>query len=129
MTKPPKNTLTRGERLADQIAAFGGSWTFITLFFGILLGWIVLNLWFLDNEGFDPFPFILLNLILSCLAAIQAPIIMMSQNRQEQKDRQRAELDLSINQKAEREIRELRQKVDELHALLEKWTSQGSSLR
>ncbi len=129
MTKPPKNTLTRGERLADQIAAFGGSWTFITLFFGILLGWIVLNLWFLDNEGFDPFPFILLNLILSCLAAIQAPIIMMSQNRQEQKDRQRAELDLSINQKAEREIRELRQKVDELHALLEKWTSQGSSSR
>lgn len=129
MTKPPKNTLTRGERLADQIAAFGGSWTFITLFFGILLGWIVLNLWFLDNEGFDPFPFILLNLILSCLAAIQAPIIMMSQNRQEQKDRQRAELDLSVNQKAEREIRELRQKVDELHALLEKWTSQGSSSR
>ena len=127
MTKLPKNTLTRGERLADQIAAFGGSWTFITLFFGILLGWIVLNLWFLDNEGFDPFPFILLNLILSCLAAIQAPIIMMSQNRQEQKDRQRAELDLSINQKAEREIRELRQKVDELHALLEKWTSQESS--
>ena len=129
MTKPPKNTLTRGERLADQIAAFGGSWTFITLFFGILLGWIVLNLWFLDNEGFDPFPFILLNLILSCLAAIQAPIIMMSQNRKEQKDRQRAELDLSINQKAEREIRELRQKVDELHTMLEKWTSQGSSLR
>lgn len=129
MTKLPKNTLTRGERLADQIAAFGGSWTFITLFFGILLGWIVLNLWFLDNEGFDPFPFILLNLILSCLAAIQAPIIMMSQNRQEQKDRQRAELDLSINQKAEREIRELRQKVDELHALLEKWTSQESSSR
>lgn len=129
MTKPPKNTLTRGERLADQIAAFGGSWTFITLFFGILLGWIVLNLWFLDNEGFDPFPFILLNLILSCLAAIQAPIIMMSQNRQEQKDRQRAELDLSVNQKAEREIRELRQKVDELHALLEKWTSQESSSR
>jgi uncharacterized membrane protein len=129
MTKPPKNTLTRGERLADQIAAFGGSWTFITLFFGILLGWIVLNLWFLDNEGFDPFPFILLNLILSCLAAIQAPIIMMSQNRKEQKDRQRAELDLSINQKAEREIRELRQKVDELHTMLVKWTSQGSSLR
>ncbi|MBU6273530.1 MAG: hypothetical protein RIS78_706 [Bacteroidota bacterium] len=129
MTKLPKNTLTRGERLADQIAAFGGSWTFITLFFGILLGWIVLNLWFLDNEGFDPFPFILLNLILSCLAAIQAPIIMMSQNRQEQKDRQRAELDLRINQKAEREIRELRQKVDELHTMLEKWTSQGSSSR
>lgn len=129
MTKPPKNTLTRGERLADQIAAFGGSWTFIILFFGILLGWIILNLWFLDNEGFDPFPFILLNLILSCLAAIQAPIIMMSQNRQEQKDRQRAELDLNINQKAEREIRELRLKVDELHALLEKWTSQGSSSR
>jgi len=126
---PPKNTPTHGERLADQIAAFGGSWTFITLFFGILLGWILLNLWFLDNEGFDPFPFILLNLILSCLAAIQAPIIMMSQNRKEQKDRQRAELDLKINQTAEREIRELRQKVDELHTMLEKWTSQGSSSR
>jgi uncharacterized membrane protein len=126
---PPKNTPTLGERLADQIAAFGGSWTFITLFFGILLGWILLNLWFLDNEGFDPFPFILLNLILSCLAAIQAPIIMMSQNRKEQKDRQRAELDLKINQTAEREIRELRQKVDELHTMLEKWTSQGSSSR
>jgi uncharacterized membrane protein len=129
MTKPPKNTPTLGERLADQIAAFGGSWTFITLFFGILFGWILLNLWFLDNEGFDPFPFILLNLILSCLAAIQAPIIMMSQNRKEQKDRQRAELDLKINQTAEREIRELRQKVDELHTMLEKWTSQGSSSR
>jgi uncharacterized membrane protein len=126
---PPKNTPTLGERLADQMAAFGGSWTFITLFFGILLGWILLNLWFLDNEGFDPFPFILLNLILSCLAAIQAPIIMMSQNRKEQKDRQRAELDLKINQTAEREIRELRQKVDELHTMLEKWTSQGSSSR
>ena len=129
MPPPPKNTPTLGERLADQIAAFGGSWTFITLFFGILLGWILLNLWFLDNEGFDPFPFILLNLILSCLAAIQAPIIMMSQNRKEQKDRQRAELDLKINQTAEREIRELRQKVDELHTMLEKWTSQGSSSR
>lgn len=126
---PPKNTPTHGERLADQIAALGGSWTFITLFFGILLGWILLNLWFLDNEGFDPFPFILLNLILSCLAAIQAPIIMMSQNRKEQKDRQRAELDLKINQTAEHEIRELRQKVDELHTMLEKWTSQGSSSR
>jgi len=114
MTKLPKNTLTRGERLADQIAAFGGSWTFITLFFGILLGWIVLNLWFLDNEGFDPFPFILLNLILSCLAAIQAPIIMMSQNRQEQKDRQRAEHDYKINLKAELEIKLLSEKIDHL---------------
>ena len=114
MTKLPKNTLTRGERLADQIAAFGGSWTFITLFFGILLGWIVLNLWFLDNEGFDPFPFILLNLILSCLAAIQAPIIMMSQNRQEQKDRQRGEHDYKINLKAELEIKLLSEKIDHL---------------
>ncbi len=129
MMKSPKNIPTRGERLADQIAAFGGSWTFILFFFGSIIGWILLNLWFLNNEGFDPYPFILLNLLLSCLAAVQAPIIMMSQNRQEQKDRQRAELDLQINQKAEREIRELRQKVDELHAMLEKWTSQGLSSR
>ncbi|NBU72878.1 MAG: DUF1003 domain-containing protein [Bacteroidetes bacterium] len=109
-----KNKLSYGQRMADRIAAFGGSWTFIFLFFGILMGWIVLNAWILNQSAYDPYPFILLNLILSCLAAIQAPIIMMSQNRQEEKDRIHAENDYLINQKAEKEIRELHQKVDEL---------------
>ncbi|MBM3913607.1 MAG: DUF1003 domain-containing protein [Sphingomonadales bacterium] len=109
-----KNKLSYGQRIADRIAAFGGSWTFIFLFFGILMGWIVLNAWILNQSAYDPYPFILLNLILSCLAAIQAPIIMMSQNRQEEKDRIHAENDYLINQKAEKEIRGLHQKVDEL---------------
>ncbi|MFM7589390.1 MAG: DUF1003 domain-containing protein, partial [Bacteroidota bacterium] len=106
-----KNKLSYGQRMADRIAAFGGSWTFIFLFFGTLMGWIVLNAWILNQSAYDPYPFILLNLILSCLAAIQAPIIMMSQNRQEEKDRIHAEKDYLINQKAEKEIRELHQKV------------------
>ncbi len=77
--------LTLGQKLADKVAAFGGSWTFIITFFTFILIWMVINILFLTTKFFDPFPFILLNLILSCLAAIQAPIIMMSQNRQEQK--------------------------------------------
>src|ERR1043166_3016022 len=85
--------LTFGERLSDRIASFGGSWRFIILFGAVLLFWIILNAVFLLNRGFDPYPFILLNLILSCLAAIQAPIIMMSQNRAEARDRLRAEND------------------------------------
>lgn len=112
--KHKKEQLTLGQRMADKIAQFGGSWTFIISFFVVLLGWIVLNSYLLANKGFDPYPFILLNLILSCLASIQAPIIMMSQNRQEEKDRQRAEWDLKVNEKAEREIRELHQKMDVL---------------
>src|SRR6266404_5754838 len=82
--------LTFGERLSDHIASFGGSWRFISLFGAVLFGWIILNGILLLNRGFDPYPFILLNLILSCLAAIQAPIIMMSQNRSEARDRLRA---------------------------------------
>ncbi len=109
-----KEELTFGQKMADKIAQFGGSWTFIITFFILLMGWIVLNVTFLMNHGFDPYPFILLNLILSCLAAIQAPIIMMSQNRQEEKDRERAEWDLKVNEKAEKEIRELHQKMDVL---------------
>src|SRR5256714_6945080 len=97
--------LTFGERLSDRIASFGGSWRFIILFGAVLLLWIVANAMFLMNRGFDPYPFILLNLILSCLAAIQAPIIMMSQNRAESRDRLRAENDYKINLKAELEIR------------------------
>ena len=110
-------TLTLGERLADKVAAFGGSWTFITIFFFILLCWMALNVVMMHNKGFDPYPFILLNLVLSCLAAIQAPIIMMSQNRQEAKDRERGEHDYKINLKAELEIRMLHEKID--HLLLE----------
>ncbi|KUJ52837.1 DUF1003 domain-containing protein [Chryseobacterium sp. JAH] len=103
-----------GEKLADQVASFGGSWTFILVFFSFIVVWICVNIWFLSISPFDPYPFILLNLILSCLAAIQAPIIMMSQNRQEQKDRIRAEHDYKINLKAELEIKLLSEKIDHL---------------
>src|SRR5213592_4628039 len=106
--------LTFGERLSDHIASFGGSWRFISLFGAVLFGWIILNAIFLLNNGFDPYPFILLNLILSCLAAIQAPIIMMSQNRAEARDRLRAENDYKVNLKAELEIRHLHEKIDHL---------------
>lgn len=106
--------LTIGQRLADRIALFGGSWTFIIIFFLFILGWMVINVILLSGQPFDPYPFILLNLILSCLAAIQAPIIMMSQNRQEQKDRQRSEHDYMVNLKAELEIRLLHEKIDHL---------------
>ena len=109
--KHKKETLTFGQRAADKIATFGGSWTFIISFFIILAIWIAFNVWALHDKGFDPYPFILLNLILSCLASIQAPIIMMSQNRQEEKDRERAEWDLKINEKAEAEIREISKKL------------------
>ncbi|NBV37280.1 MAG: DUF1003 domain-containing protein [Bacteroidetes bacterium] len=109
--KHKKETLTFGQRAADQIAKFGGSWTFIISFFLVLAIWIAFNVYALHNKGFDPYPFILLNLILSCLASIQAPIIMMSQNRQEEKDRERAEWDLKINEKAEAEIREISKKL------------------
>lgn len=106
--------LTTGQRIADQVARFGGSWTFITAFFSFLLLWMIINIWVLASKPFDPYPFILLNLILSCLAAIQAPIIMMSQNRQEQKDRLRGEHDFKVNLKAELEIRLLHEKLDHL---------------
>ncbi len=106
--------LTFGQRIADSVAAFGGSWTFIITFFSFIIIWMAINVWFLATKPFDPYPFILLNLILSCLAAIQAPIIMMSQNRQEQKDRQRSEHDYKINLKAELEIKLLSEKIDHL---------------
>lgn len=106
--------LTFGQRLADKVATFGGSWTFIITFFSFIIIWMVLNAWFLATHQFDPYPFIFLNLLLSCLAAIQAPIIMMSQNRQEQKDRQRSEHDYKINLKAELEIKLLSEKIDHL---------------
>lgn len=104
--------LTFGERLADKVATFGGSWTFIISFGVVLLSWIVLNSLILAQKSFDPYPYILLNLVLSCIAALQAPVIMMSQNRQEAKDRERAENDYLVNLKAEIEIRNLHQKID-----------------
>ncbi len=105
-------TTSVGDRLADQLATFGGSWTFLIIFGAILIVWIALNSMLFMWRPFDPFPFILLNLILSCLAAIQAPVIMMSQNRVEAKDRLRAENDYRVNLKAELEIRHLHSKLD-----------------
>ncbi|HLP96593.1 MAG TPA: DUF1003 domain-containing protein [Saprospiraceae bacterium] len=107
-----RQQLTFGERIADNVAKFGGSWTFIIIFGVILFIWILLNTIVLANRVYDPYPFILLNLILSCIAALQAPIIMMSQNRQEFKDRARAENDYLINLKAEIEVRHLHEKID-----------------
>jgi len=104
--------LTFGQRIADKVASFGGSWTFIISFGIFIFLWISLNIFWLVNKGFDPYPFILLNLILSCLAALQAPVIMMSQNRQEEKDRDRAKNDYMINLKSELEIRTLHEKID-----------------
>ena len=106
--------ITFGQKLADKVAEFGGSWGFIIFFMTFLVVWILLNVFWLSNHGFDPYPFILLNLILSCIAAIQAPVIMMSQNRQEEKDRERAKKDYKINLKSELEIRELHEKIDHL---------------
>jgi len=109
-----KIQLTFGQRIADKVATFGGSWTFIISFGAFLAGWICLNIFWLANKAFDPYPFILLNLILSTIAAIQAPVIMMSQNRQEEKDRDRAKKDYMVNLKSEMEIRMLHEKLDHL---------------
>jgi uncharacterized membrane protein len=109
-----RQKLTAGERVADKVATFGGSWRFIIIFGLILFVWITVNSYVMIKKPFDPFPFILLNLILSCLAAIQAPVIMMSQNRQESKDRARAQNDYQVNLKAEIEIRQLHEKIDHL---------------
>ncbi len=110
---PPKEILTKGQKISDSVASFGGSWKFIILFGIILICWIIFNsLTLLGKLQFDPYPYILMNLILSCIAALQAPIIMMSQNRQEEKDRHRADNDYMINLKAEMEIRRLHEKID-----------------
>jgi len=108
-----------GDRLADRIAVFGGSWAFLILFALFITAWIGMNSFVLFQRPVDPYPFILLNLLLSCLAAIQAPIIMMSQNRQEAKDRLRSQHDYQINLKAELEIRHLHEKID--HLLSRQW--------
>lgn len=112
LTHPEKEKLTFGQRLSDKVARFGGSWGFIISFFLVLIAWIVFNTAAINKKPFDPYPFILMNLILSCIAAIQAPIIMMSQNRQEEKDRKRGENDYMINLKSEIQIRALHQKID-----------------
>jgi uncharacterized membrane protein len=113
--------LTFGQRLADKVAAFGGSWTFIIIFAAILLAWVLLNTLILmrHSASFDPYPYILLNLFLSMLAALQAPVILMSQNRQGVKDRLDAAHDYEVNLKAELEILSLHEKIDELREM--KW--------
>jgi uncharacterized membrane protein len=108
----PKEILTKGQSISDKVATFGGSWRFIIYFGIILFVWILFNSLSPKTFNFDPYPFILMNLILSCIAALQAPIIMMSQNRQEEKDRKRGENDYLINLKAELELRSLHQKID-----------------
>jgi uncharacterized membrane protein len=108
----PNEKLSFSQRLSDSIARFGGSWKFIITFGVVLFLWILVNAIFLGSKAFDPYPFILMNLILSCIAALQAPVIMMSQNRQEEKDRMRSENDYMVNLKAEIEIRSLQQKMD-----------------
>ena len=109
-----ESSLTLGERIADKVAQFGGSWRFIIVFFGTMIGWIIVNSILLLQSPFDPFPYILLNLGLSMLAAVQAPVILMSQNRQEDRDRLRAENDYQVNLKAELEIRAISEKLDQL---------------
>ncbi len=107
--------MTFGERIADKVAAFGGSWTFIIFFGFVLLCWAALNTILLHDRGFDPYPYILLNLFLSMLASLQAPVIMMSQNRQSTKDRLKADLEYEINLKAELEVAQLHNKVDRIY--------------
>jgi uncharacterized membrane protein len=111
--------LTFGQRLSDKLSNYAGSWGFIIAFGVVILLWIIINTMLLVFRHFDPYPFILLNLLLSCLAALQAPVILMSQNRQEARDRLRAEYDYRVNLKAELEIRHLHEKVD--HLLRHQW--------
>src|SRR5437879_1052974 len=107
--------LTFGQRVADKVATFGGSWTFIILFGAVLAVWVVVNTFLLVAHPFDPYPYILLNLFLSMLAALQAPVIMMSQNRQSSKDRLKSDMDYEVNLKAELEVAQLHSKVDRIY--------------
>ena len=118
-----KKRLSFGQKAADSLTKFAGSWTFIFLFFIVLAVWMGANAYFLikfESGAFDPYPFNLLNLVLSCLAAIQAPVILMSQNRQGERDRIRAEYDYAVNRKAEKEIREIKEKLEEIKSFLKK---------
>ncbi len=112
LLNPPQEISTKGQTVSDKVASFGGSWMFIISFFIILILWITFNVLAPNKVDFDPYPFILMTLVLSCMAALQAPIIMMSQNRKEEKDRQRSENNYLINLKAELEIKALNQKID-----------------
>ncbi len=112
LKNPPQEFLSRGQRISDKVARFGGSWKFIISFGVVILFWILFNTLLVIKFRFDPYPFILLNLILSCIAALQAPIIMMSQNRQEEKDRLRGENDYLIDLKSELQVRGLHKKMD-----------------
>jgi uncharacterized membrane protein len=117
---------TFGTRVADAVARFGGSWTFIIIFGVVLTTWVTLNTIMLAKQPFDPYPFILLNLFLSMIAALQAPVIMMSQNRQDAKDRIRSELDYQVNLKAELGVSELLRKVDAMEEKLEAVSGQAA---
>ncbi len=108
-----RGELSFGDRVADRVAAFGGSWSFIGLFAAVIVGWVALNAWLMTDPA-DPYPFVFLNLILSMVAAVQAPVIMMSQNRQAAKDRVAAAHDYEVNLKAELEIMSLHEKVDDI---------------
>jgi uncharacterized membrane protein len=110
---------TRGQKLSDQISQYAGSWPFIIIFLVWILGWVLLNGFLLATKPWDPFPFILLNLTLSTVAALQAPIILMSQNRAAQRDRRKAEMDLAVDRKAEQEISEIQEELKEIKHLLQ----------
>jgi len=134
LLNPPREILSQGQRISDKVARFGGSWTFIISFLVLLAIWLAYNATVPVKDRFDPYPFILMNLVLSCIAALQAPIVMMSQNRQEEKDRIRAENDYLINMKAELELRSLHQKMDllleeQVRTLLETQASQMKLLK
>ena len=118
LNEEEEERLTFGQHIADKVATFGGSWTFIILFSVVLVAWMTLNL-YMATHAFDPYPFILLNLVLSALASIQAPVIMMSQNRQASKDRLQADLDYEVNLKAELEVAQLHNKVDRLYEAMQ----------
>jgi len=117
-----KEGLTTGQKASDKLTSVMGSWLFITLFLVFILIWMIFNVYFLvqynSGKAFDPYPFILLNLVLSCLAAIQAPIILMSQNRQYERDRAKAERDYMVNRKSEREVEDIQRDLDEIKKLI-----------
>jgi CRP/FNR family transcriptional regulator, cyclic AMP receptor protein len=116
--KEEEDRMTFGQRIADHVASFGGSWTFIIIFLIGMIAWMTINTAVL-HRAFDPFPFILLNLVLSCLAALQAPVIMMSQNRQSSKDRLKSDLDYQVNLKAELEVAHLHRKMDRVYEIIQ----------
>jgi len=112
---------TMGQRVADKVTKWAGSWTFILSFTGFLILWMIVNtFWIIFRRTWDPYPFILLNLILSCLAAFQAPIILMSQNRENERDRQKLEYDYAVNRKAEREVQEIKKIIKSIHRKISK---------